>query len=139
VGGPWSRPFSTIELHPISLSSDRIGILAVQLLCDHVAVCLGLVHAADSQEIILEFGLQSTERESVILVIRPSSSKMDLQHRESEVVLVLSSVGELQSSSAKVNRQCLQVLSRVLLWPAILDLRLEGFEAFDALNLDLVH
>jgi hypothetical protein len=111
----------------------------VQLLCNHVAVCLGLVHVTDSQELIFKFGLQSTERESVILVIRPSSSETDLQHRESKVVLVLSSVDELQSSSAKVNSQCLQVLSRMLLWPAILDLRLEGFKAFDALNLDLVH
>jgi hypothetical protein len=133
------RPFSTIELHPTSLSSDRIDVLVVQLLCDHVAVCLGLVHAADSQELTLEFGLQSTERELVILVIRPSSSETDLQHGESEVVLALSSVGELQSSSAKVNSQCLQVLSRMLLWPAILDLRFEGFEAFDDFNLDLVH
>jgi hypothetical protein len=133
------RPFSTMELHPTSLSSDRIDVLAVQLLCDHVEVCLGLVHAADSQELVLEIGLQSTERESAILRVRPSSSEMDLQHRESKVVLVLSSVGELQSSRAKVNSQCLQVLSRTLLWPAILDLRHEGFETFDALNLDLVH
>ena len=54
-------------------------------------------------------------------------------------MLILACILEFQCSSMDVHGQFLQVLSWILLRPAIFDFLFDGFNALNRLDLDLIH
>ena len=100
----------------------------------------GFCQLPNARELIIEFTLQTAEQVWVVFVIGFSSSKITLQHQKRQVAFVLLSISAFQGSSMKVNSHFLQeVLPWILLGPAMLDLLLDGFDALNGLDLDLVH
>ena len=133
------RPLTTIELLSIRLRSREVDGSVVQVFLKHIGSGLRFFHIPDGQECVIKFVFKKAKGKSIIFISGATSKKIAFQHREGQVVFILSGVGEFHGSSTKINRQFRQVLAGILLWSTILDLLFDGFKTFNGLNLDLVH
>ena len=106
-------------------------VLVGQLVDLHVKVGCFLVLESNIQQGLLQLLLDRSQREAKVFIARTTSQEKDLQHAQSEVVVILASSCQLICILAKVSCQLFKVLSRVLTWEPSLD---DGLEVFKPLN-----
>ena len=108
----------------------------------HVSISADLLDEknGDSEEfigvLVLQVLLDRSQGEAEVLIARTTSQKKDLEHGQSEVVVILASSCQLICILAKVSCQLFKVLSRVLTWVPGLDDSLEIFKPLNGGGLD---
>jgi hypothetical protein len=106
-------------------------VLVGQLVNFHVKVGCFLVLESNVQQGFLQLLLDRSQRKTVVFIARTASQEKDLQHAQSEVVVILTSSCQLICILAEMSCQLFKVLSRVLTWEPCLD---DGLEVFKPLN-----
>jgi hypothetical protein len=88
-------------------------------------------HMWDDEQGFTQLFLEMAQGKLVVSIVNTTSNQEDLEHGEHQVVLILTSLHQLKSVVAKVNRKELDVFSRVVPGLATLDSGAEVLESFD--------
>ena len=111
-------------------------VLVGQLVYLHVEVSCFLILEPNVQEGLLQLLLDRSQGKAKIFIARTASQNKDLEHAQSEVVVILASGRHLICILAKVSCQLFKVFSRILTWEPCLDDCFEVFKPFNRGRLD---
>jgi hypothetical protein len=124
-------PLLPVKERPVGILCVGADVLVGQLVDLHVKVGSFLVLESNVQQGLLQLLLDRSQGEAKVFIAGTASQKKDLQHAQSEVVVVLTSSCQLICILAEVSCQLFKVLSRVLTWEPGLD---DSFDIFKPLN-----